>query len=85
MELNFISNCERDLLVIPIVKWLATLVLIVGTLVNATGYYPIGPMILTVGGALWSIVAIAWREPALIVTNLVLVFAGAVGLGLHYI
>ena len=61
-------------------KWLATAVLIVGTLVNGFGFYPAGPIILWIGGMIWLIVSIRWREPSLIVTNLVMSIAGAVGL-----
>lgn len=63
-----------------VLKWTATVVLILGSLVNGLGYYPQGPVILTVGGAIWLLVAIRWREPSLIVTNAVMFAAGAGGL-----
>lgn len=63
-----------------ILKWCATAVLIVGSFVNAMGYYPLGPIILLVGGLLWVTVSVIWREPALIVTNTVMSLAGAIGL-----
>jgi len=61
-------------------KWLGTGILIVGTGVNSLGYYPLGPLILAVGGILWLIVSIRWREPALIATNAVMFICGAAGL-----
>lgn len=61
-------------------KWLGTGILIVGTGVNSLGYYPAGPLILAVGGILWLIVSIRWREPALIATNAVMFICGAAGL-----
>ncbi len=61
-------------------KWLGTGILIVGTLINSLGYYPSGPLILAVGGILWLIVSIRWREPALIATNAVMFICGAAGL-----
>ena len=61
-------------------KWIATAILIIGTAVNSLGYYPIGPMILAVGGIIWLVVSIMWREPSLIVTNAVMTFTGLVGL-----
>ncbi len=61
-------------------KWLGTGILIVGTLINSLGYYPLGPLILAVGGILWLIVSIRWREPALIATNAVMCICGAAGL-----
>ena len=61
-------------------KWIATAILIIGTAVNSLGYYPIGPLILAVGGIIWLVVSIMWREPSLIVTNAVMTFTGLVGL-----
>lgn len=59
-------------------KWIATAVLIIGTFVNA-GFpelYPIGPLLLALGGVIWLAVSFLWKEPALIVTNLVLTTVG---------
>ena len=50
-------------------KWIATAILIIGTAVNSAGYYPLGPALLFLGGVVWLVVAVRWREPALIVTN----------------
>lgn len=63
-----------------VLKWMGTMTLIVGTAVNSLGYYPAGPIILLMGGIFWLIVSIRWREPALIVTNLVMFVTAAVGL-----
>jgi hypothetical protein len=63
-----------------LLKWTATVVLILGSLVNGLGYYPWGPLILTVGGAIWLLVAVRWREPSMIVTNAVMFAAGTGGL-----
>ena len=68
-------------------KWLATAVLIVGTYINA-GFpelYPTGPLLLALGGIIWLIVSFLWKEPALIVTNLVLTAMGFGGILLYYI
>jgi hypothetical protein len=70
-----------------ILKWIATTVLIIGTFVNA-GFpelYPIGPLLLAMGGVIWLIVSFLWKEPALIVTNLVLTTVGFGGILLYYI
>ncbi len=61
-------------------KWIATAILIVGTAVNSLGYYPAGPIILTIGGMVWLAVSIMWREPSLIVTNVVMTCTGIIGL-----
>lgn len=61
-------------------KWMATVLLIVGTGVNSLGFYPVGPLILAAGGLLWLIVSVIWREPALIVTNLAMLLTGLAGL-----
>lgn len=61
-------------------KWLATFTLIVGSFVNALGVYPLGPIVLIVGGLMWLTVSIMWEEKSLIVTNGVMVSAGVIGL-----
>ena len=68
-----------------ILKWLATTVLIVGTGVNAFGIYPLGAIILALGGLIWLAVSCMWREPSLIVTNGVLFLVGTGGIVLNYI
>jgi len=70
-----------------ILKWVATVVLIIGTFVNATfpNLYPLGPGLLALGGILWLIVSIMWKEPALIVTNGVLTLVGLGGIALFYL
>ena len=60
-----------------VLKWIATVLLIVGTAVNNLGYQPMGPLILLAGGVVWLVVSIRWREPALIVTNTVMTLTGA--------
>lgn len=65
-------------------KWIATVVLIVGTGVNSLGYYPEGPMLLVLGGVFWTTVSIMWKEPSLIVTNVIMLITGIGGLILHY-
>ena len=67
-----------------ILKWLATKTLIIGTLINSLGYYPLGPLILLAGGLMWLIVAIRWREASLIVTNGVMAAISMAGLIYHY-
>lgn len=65
-------------------KWAATVLLIIGTGVNSLGIYPAGPLILAAGGVLWLIVSLMWREPALIVTNAVMLATGLAGLAWVY-
>ena len=70
-----------------ILKWIATFTLIVGTFVNA-GFpqlYPIRPMLLAMGGIIWLIVSVIWKEPALITTNAVLTITGIGGILLYYL
>jgi hypothetical protein len=66
-----------------ILKWSATAILIVGTLVNSLGFYPAGPIILLLGGVVWLVVAIRWKEPSLIVTNGVMIIASLIGFAFH--
>ena len=65
-------------------KWTATTVLIIGTGVNAFGIYPLGAIILALGGLIWLAVSCMWREPSLIVTNGVLFLVGTGGIVLNY-
>jgi hypothetical protein len=65
-------------------KWIATVILIVGTAVNSMGFYPEGPIILAVGGVIWLVVSIRWREASLIVTNGVKLVTGLGGLAWRY-
>ena len=65
-----------------ILKWIGTTILIVGTGVNSIGLYPLGPMIMCVGGLIWMYVGILWRETSLIITNLTLSLVTLIGLGI---
>ena len=65
-------------------KWTATAVLIVGTGINAFGIYPLGAIILALGGLIWLAVSCMWSEPSLIVTNCVLFLVGTGGIVLNY-
>jgi len=68
-----------------VLKWSATVTLIVGTLVNSLGYYPEGVLLLVMGGFLWLIVAMRWRDNALIATNLIMSLTGILGLAYNYL
>jgi len=61
-------------------KWLATLVTIVGAICTSINLYPLGPALLNVGAFLWLIVAIRWREWSLITINATLLLIYTVGL-----
>ena len=69
---------------ILILEWIATTILIVGTAVNSLGYYPQGPILLCVGGAIWLAISIEWRKISLIVVNGVMLLTGLIGLIVHY-
>jgi hypothetical protein len=68
-----------------ILKWVATGILIVGSLVNSLGYYPAGPIILGLGALVWLIVSIMWKEMSLVVTNLIFAIVTAIGLIIYYL
>ena len=61
---------------IKLMKWTATVILILGTAVNGLGYYPQGPLLLVLGGVVWLAVAVRVRDVPLIVTNLVMSVVG---------
>jgi len=67
-----------------VLKWLATVLLIIGSGVNSLGYYPAGPLVLLAGGLIWLVVSIRWRETALIVTNVFMALVSIIGLVIHY-
>ena len=67
-----------------ILKWVATGILIIGSLVNSLGYYPAGPIILGLGSIVWLIVSIMWKEMSLIVTNLIFAIVTTIGLIIYY-
>ena len=67
-----------------LLKWLATAILIVGAGVNGLGIYPLGPIILAVGGYVWLIVAVMWREWSLVATNFVMSTVGVITLLITY-
>jgi hypothetical protein len=49
------------------------------------GFYPEGPITLAIGGVIWLIVSIRWREASLIVTNGVMLITGLAGLAWYYL
>lgn len=61
-------------------KWIATVTLIVGIGFNSFGFYPLGPIILLLGGIIWFAVAVLWKDLALMMTNLVASLVSAAGL-----
>jgi hypothetical protein len=67
-----------------LIKWMGTSVLIIGTIVNALGYYPYGPLLLVMGSAFWLTAAIKMQDKPLIVTNLIMGMSGLIGVSLNY-
>ena len=61
-------------------KWIGTVFILLGISVRSTGQYPLLDLVLScVGTVLWGIVALKWRDKALLVVNsvaLVLMFGG---------
>jgi hypothetical protein len=64
---------------IDALKWLGTIVLIIGTAVNGLNFYPLGVLILATGGLLWLTAAVLVKDRPLIVTNLVMSLTGLAG------
>jgi hypothetical protein len=62
---------------LEILKWIATATLIIGSFVNSLQYYPLGPWLLVLGGAVWLGCALLMRDRQLIVTNSVMLVAGS--------
>jgi hypothetical protein len=62
-----------------LLKWSATIILIIGTAANSLSFYPEGPIISFFGGILWTIISIRMKEPSLIVVNVVMLLIGIAG------
>lgn len=60
-------------------KWLGTATLILGTLVNGLNIYPLGVIMLSIGGLIWLTAAVIVEDRPLIVTNLVMSLTGLAG------
>lgn len=67
-----------------VLKWTATVVLIIGTALNNLGMYPIGPIVSNFGTVIWVIISFIMREPSLIVVNIAMLLTGVGGLTYHY-
>ena len=65
-------------------EWFATLIVIIGVAVNATGHHPEGPIIMTLGSLVWVIVGVRWKTASIVITNSVIVMVTALGLSFYY-
>lgn len=63
-----------------ILKWVATTIAVLGSLINAMGYQPEGPIILIVGSILWLWVGVRWKEMTMIITNFAIITVTIVGM-----
>jgi hypothetical protein len=52
-----------------IFKWVATVILVMGSVMNGMNLYPWAQITLMIGGVCWFIVAYMWRDYALMATN----------------
>ena len=53
------------------IKWAATLILVVGSFLNAQNMYPLNVYVMTVGIVGWLMVGFLWRDRAMIFLNTV--------------
>ncbi len=51
------------------IKWAATLILVVGSFLNAQNMYPLNVYVMTAGIVGWLMVGFLWRDRALILLN----------------
>jgi hypothetical protein len=65
--------------IVETLKWLGTATLILGTAINGLNFYPEGVLVLALGGAFWLAAAVMIKDRPLIVTNLVMMLTGLVG------
>lgn len=67
-------------MIITYIKWSATFVTVMAALINAMGFHPLGPMLFLIGGFLWLVVGIRWKEMTIIVTNIAIIGVTIIGL-----
>ena len=65
--------------IVETLKWLGTATLILGTAINGLNFYPEGVLVLALGGAFWLAAAVMIKDRPLIVTNIVMMLTGLVG------
>ena len=67
------------------VKWIASVVLVVGVILTSNNIYPLNLMVHAVGMFGWFIVAIIWNDRALLVINAVSLVLLLNGLVSYYV
>ena len=67
------------------VKWIASVVLVVGVILTSNNIYPLNLMIHAIGMFGWFIVAIIWNDRALLVINAVSLVLLLNGLVSYYV
>lgn len=67
-----------------VAKWTATALLIAGTACINTQLVDAGRLALFLGGLIWLVVSIRWREPALIATNTCMTLAAVAASAYKY-
>jgi hypothetical protein len=75
--------CLVDILMnktLEIIKWLGTVLLIVGIYFTSRNVYPLGPIIQISGGFAWLAAAFWMKDKPLIATNLIMSIVGLSGL-----
>lgn len=68
-----------------LIKWGATVTLIVSVGLNGLGIYPLGPLVQIVGGLLWTVASVKMGDAPLIVTNVVMTLVGIIAIGYRMI
>ena len=66
------------------VKWVATIIVLVGAVFNSLEITPVNFYFMLMGTALWFIVGMLWFDRALITLNAVIFGIYFIGLVLHY-
>tara|TARA_R110002020_G_scaffold241405_1_gene454582 strand:- start:317 stop:577 length:261 start_codon:yes stop_codon:yes gene_type:complete len=67
------------------VKWIASIVLVVGVILTSNNIYPLNLMVHAVGMFGWFVVAIIWNDRALLVINAVSLVLLLNGLVSYYV
>lgn len=66
-------------------KWLGTVTLVIGTVLNGLNVYPFNVLVLSLGGVFWIWAAVRVRDIPLIVTNAIMMAVGMAGVVYNYL
>ena len=83
-KMSRVEKMIADRMLTQFLEWSGTFIIILGALLNALGFHPEGPAIMTVGAIIWVIVGTRWKKMSIVVTNSVITLVSTIGLLYYY-